>query len=432
MTTTSSPSGSSRRDFLKASAATVAAGALAAPAVARHAFVAGREEPLRVGLVGCGGRGTGAAADALGADPNVRLVAMGDLFGERITAALGHLEREKRAKGKVEVPPERRFTGFDAYRQVIDAGIDVVLLCSPPHFRPAQIEYAVEKGVHLFAEKPVAVDGPGVRRVMAACEAAKAKNLAVVSGLCWRYDAAKRATLARVLEGGIGDLRVMQCTYNTGALWMNPRQPGWSDMEWQLRNWLYFTWLSGDHIVEQHIHSIDKTLWAMKDVPPVKAVGVGGRQVRTDPAYGHVYDHFSITFEWADGTKAFSQCRQQEGCANDVSDHFYGTKGHCDVFRHAITGETPWKWDGENERSMYQVEHDELFASIRGGRPINNGDYMCKSTLMSIMGRMAAYTGQVVTWDAALGSKEDLTPPAYVLGPLPMPPVAMPGFTKFL
>src|SRR5262249_58471910 len=285
-------------------------------------------------------------------------------------------------------------------------------------------------------EKPVAVDGPGARAVLRACEEAKAKKLSVVSGLCWRYDFAKRATFAQVHDGAVGDIVALQCTYNAGELWHYPRQPEWSDMEWQVRNWLYFTWLSGDHNVEQHIHSLDKMAWAMKDEYPVRAWGVGGRQVRTDPAFGHIFDHHFVCYEYANGVKCFATCRQQRGCHTDVTDYVMGTNGTCDVMKHVIRGrkgDPRWRYEpakGVDDPGMYQNEHNELIASIRAGKPINNGDYMTKSTLMAIMGRMATYTGQVVTWDKALNSQENLMPARLEFGSLPVPPVARPGVTK--
>jgi predicted dehydrogenase len=238
----------------------------------------------------------------------------------------------------------------------------------------------------------------------------------------------------------IGDLTALQCTYNTGGLWSFKREPGWSDMEWQLRNWLYFTWLSGDFNVEQHVHSLDKMAWAMKNEYPIRAVGSGGRQVRTDPQYGHIFDHHTVVYEYANGVKLFAACRQQVGCAQDVSDHIMGTKGTChiDASRSKgdiVTLDNKPLWTSQRGRkktdNMYQNEHDELFASIRAGTPINNGEWMAKSSLMAIMGRMATYTGQVITWEMALSSKEDLTPPAYEFGPLAVAPVARPGLTKF-
>jgi predicted dehydrogenase len=429
-----SPGGrATRRDFLAASAATAASLAALAPNV--HA--AGGDT-LQVGLIGCGNRGTGAATQALNADANVQLTAAADMFPDKLKASLDHLRGDEKIGQKVNVKPDHCFTGFNAYKELLGSGVDVVLLTTPPHFRPLHLKAAVDAGKHIFCEKPVAVDAPGVRKVLAACREAKQKNLAVVSGLCWRYHHAKQETMKRIHDGGLGDIVAMQCTYNTGKLWSARREPGWSDMEWQLRNWLYFTWLSGDHIVEQHIHSLDKMNWAMKDQHPVRAVGAGGRQVRTAPEFGHIYDHFAIVYEYASGVKAFSACRQQSGTAQDVSDHIMGTAGTCDVMKHTIRhpahGKPLWRYQevpGDPD-DMYQNEHNELFSSIRTGKPINDGEWMSQSTLMAIMGRMAAYTGQAITWEMAMNSREDLTPPAYEFGPLPVAPVAMPGITKFM
>jgi predicted dehydrogenase len=423
------PSGASRREFLAATVAT-AASVAALPA---NVHAAG-SDTLKVGLIGCGGRGTGAAAQALNADANVQLTAVGDMFEDHLQESLARLHGDEKIAAKVQVKAENCFTGFNAYQGVLASGVDVVLLTTPPHFRPLHLKAAVDAGKHIFCEKPVAVDAPGVRKVLAACRDAKQKGLAIVSGLCWRYHHAKRETFQRIHDGAIGDIVAMQCTYNTGPLWSFKRQAEWSDMEWQLRNWLYFTWLSGDHIVEQHIHSLDKMAWAMKDQPPARAYGTGGRQVRTSPDFGHIFDHFAVVFEYQSGVKAFSACRQQAGTAHDVSDHLMGTQGTCDVMKHTIKGKNPWtcKKRRDDQDDMYQNEHNELFASIRSGKPINDGERMSYSTLMAIMGRMAAYTGQVLTWEHVLNSQEDLTPPAYEMGPLPVPPVAMPGITRFV
>ena len=424
------PLTTARREFLKASAASAAAMTLASlPAV--HA--AGGDT-LRVGLVGCGGRGTGAASQALNADNNVRLIALGDAFRDRLESSLATLQRQHDIAAKIDVPPERRFVGFDACQQVIKVGVDVVLLCTPPHFRPAHLRLAVQAGKHVFAEKPVAVDAPGVRSVLATCQEAARRRLSIVSGLCWRYDDGMRETFRRIHDDGVGDIVAMQCNYNTGSLWVRRRQPGWGDMEWQLRNWLYFTWLSGDFNVEQHVHSLDKMAWAMRDQYPVRAVGLGGRQVRTGPEFGNVFDHMATVYEYANGIKAFSYCRQQADCANETKDYVFGTRGRCDVMAHTIAGDNPWRFRQarSRRRDMYQNEHNELFASIRSGNPINNGEYMAKSTLMGIMGRMACYTGKEITWEQALNSREDLTPPRYDWdGPVPVPPVARPGITQF-
>jgi predicted dehydrogenase len=425
-----------RRTFLTASAAAVTATALEALVPSVHA--AG-SDVIRVGLIGCGGRGTGAAAQALTADKGARLVAMADMFSDRLEQSLNILKDNKGIAQRIDVKPETCFTGFDAYKQVLPL-VDVVLLTTPPHFRPLHLKAAVAAGKHVFAEKPCAVDAPGVRTVLAASAEAKQKNLSLVAGLCWRYHHGMRDTIAQVHEGAIGDITALQCSYNTGALWKRDREKGWSDMEWQLRNWLYFTWLSGDFNVEQHVHSLDKIAWVMHDEPPIKAVGLGGRQVRTDPVYGNIFDHHTVVYEYANGIKLFSSCRQQAGTAHDVSDHIMGTKGTCHIdaarSRGKITSvpgnKVVWTSPQHPNDNMYQNEHDELFASIRSGKPINNGEWLARSTLLAIMGRMATYTGQVITWDMALNSREDLTPPAYAFGPLPVPPVAMPGITKFV
>jgi myo-inositol 2-dehydrogenase / D-chiro-inositol 1-dehydrogenase len=428
----------SRRDFLAAS--TVAGASLAALSLASAVHAAGGDT-LRVGLIGCGSRGTGAATQALRADQNIKLVAMGDAFADRIEDSLTELRKESDVATKIDVPQERRFTGFDAYKKVLASGVDVVLLTTPPGFRPLHFQAAVAAGKHIFAEKPVAVDAPGIRKVLAACAEAKKKNLAVVAGLCWRYHHGMRETMKRVHGGDIGNIVALHTQYNTGRLWAktlkDKAEKGWSDMEWQMRNWLYFTWLSGDHIVEQHVHSLDKMAWALKDDYPIKAIGLGGRQVRTAPDFGHIFDHHAVVFEYANGVRLFSYCRQQVGCKNDVSDTIMGTKGTCHINANGpgaatITGATSWRLRPNSSDNMYQNEHNELFASIRAGKPINNGEYVCRSSLMAIMGRMATYTGQEITWDKAFKSREDLAPAKYEFGPLAVPPVAKPGITKFI
>ena len=422
-----------RRDFLKTSAAAATALSLAAVPLVH----ADGNDTLKVGLIGCGGRGTGAAAQALRADRNVKLWALGDTFRDRLDGSLASLRRSADLANKIDVPAARQFTGFDAYRQVIGSGVDVVLLCTPPHFRPAQLRAAVMAGKHVFAEKPVAVDGPGVRSVLASAAEARRRRLSIVSGLCWRYHQGMRDVMSRVHEGAVGDIVALQCTYNTGTLWHHARQPNWSDMEYQVRNWLYYTWLSGDFNVEQHVHSLDKMAWAMRDQYPARCYGVGGRQVRTGPEYGHIYDHMSVTYEFANGVKCFSMCRQMAGTANNVSDAIMGTRGVATLLAerrqqpYTIRGANPFSAARAAVRDdMYQREHNELFASIRNGRPINNGEYMAKSSLMGIMGRMACYTGQAITWEDALNSTEDLSPARYEWGALPVPPVARPGVTR--
>ena len=422
----------SRRDFLKASSLAAVGGTAAYTlAIARSAHAAG-DDVLRVGLIGCGGRGSGAAADALQADPNVKLVAMGDAFEDRLRSGLDAIrDAVGDQASRIDVPEERRFVGFDAYQKVIDCGVDVVLLTSPPHFRPMHLKAAVAAGKHVFAEKPVAVDAPGVRSVLESAAEAQQKGLSIVSGLCWRYDAGTRETMRRILDGEIGEIIAIQANYNTGPVWHHARKPEWSEMEYQLRNWCYFTWLSGDFNVEQHVHTLDKAAWAMCEEPPIRATGMGGRQVRVEPQYGNIYDHHAVCYEYANGVRLYSYCRQIAGCADSNEAYILGAKGQAQALQHVITGQHKWHYRGP-DNNMYRAEHEELFASIRSAKPINNGLYMAHSTMMAIMGRMCTYTGQTITWDDAMNSQEDLSPAKYEWGPLPTPKVAMPGITRFL
>ena len=428
-------SNGSRRQFLRAGGALAAAGSTIPVALGAR-LASDSKETLKIGLVGCGGRGGGAATNALRADPNVKLVALADAFPDQLTNKLKSLQSQTDIADRIDVPEERQYVGFDAYKNVIDQ-VDVVLLATSPHFRPLHVEYAVEKDTHAFVEKPIATDAPGVRRMRVACDKAAEKGISISSGLCYRYQHAKQATLQRVHDGMIGEIKSMECTYNTGGLWHRGRKPEWSEMEYQMRNWLYFTWLSGDHIAEQHIHSLDKLAWAMNDVPPMKATASGGRIVRSDEQWGNIYDHFNTVFEWEGGVKGFSSCRQWVGADGNVSDFVVGTKGTAALQSHRIqmtdpgAGEEKWRYRGEGPDDMYQNEHDVLFAALRAGDRIDNSDYMCKSTMMAIMARMSAYTGKSVTWDMAWNSKEDLSPPAYDWTDMEMRPVAQPGVTPF-
>jgi predicted dehydrogenase len=427
------PLGFSRREFLRTSSAALAATSLAgSSALAQGVHVSG-SDLLRVGLIGCGGRGTGAAAQALAADKNVKLVAMGDAFSDRLQSSLATLQKETDIASKLDVPAERWFVGFDAYKQVIEHS-DVVLMATPPHFRPMHIKAAVEAGKHVFAEKPVAVDAGGVRSVLASCEEARKKKLAVVSGLALRYSYSYREAVKRLHGGAVGQLRTLQANDFRGPIWVKPRQPGWTDMEWHMRNWYYFTWLSGDFNVEQHVHMLDLCSWIMGDAYPARAYGIGGRQVRTGPEYGNIYDHHSVIYEYENGVKLFASCRQQAGCMNDISTHVMGEKGVARFAARApeIQTETTWTYRGERNNQS-QTEHDELFASIRNEEPINNGEYMSKSTLLAIMGRMATYTGQTITWEQAMDSQEDLSPERYDWDARPPESkVALPGLTKLV
>ncbi len=431
---TASPSSPSRRQFMEQSLTTAAATGLAistAPAVVSAAYASG-SDVLKVGLIGCGGRGSGAARQALQADQNVKLVAMGDAFDDRLQLSLKVLSKAKEISEKIDVPKERQFVGFDAYEKVLASDVDVVLLTTPPHFRPMHLKAAIAAGKHVFAEKPVAVDAPGIHSVLETCAEAKRKNLSVVSGLCLRYDGGFRETVARLHNNAIGEIHTVVANDYRGSIWEKPRQDDWTDMHFQMRNWYYYTWLSGDFNVEQHVHYLDVGAWLLQGYP-VKAIGLGGRQVRTAAKYGNIYDHHSIVYEYENGARLFSNCRQQSGCKNNMSCFAEGTKGRAEVSERRMqieNGET-WKFK-EKVKNMYQVEHDELFAGIRSGNPLNNGEYMAKSTLLAIMGRMASYTGQEITWEQAFNSKLDLSPENYAWGPAPKVEIAIPGITKFV
>ena len=433
-------SASSRRQFIETSLSSAASTAMigatllgtTAASLPRSVHAAGGDDTLRVGLIGCGGRGTGAARQALMADQRVKLVAMADVFAEPLQTSLKALSADAELIDKIDVPPERQFKGFDGYKGLLTTDVDVVLLTTPPHFRPLHLKASIDAGKHVFAEKPVAVDAPGVRSVLETCEEAKRKNLSVVSGLCIRYDAGFRETIQRLHDGAIGDVHTLIANDYRGSIWVKPRKEDWTDMHWQMHNWYYFTWLSGDFNVEQHVHYLDVCAWVMNGYP-IKAIGMGGRQVRTEPMYGNIYDHHSVSYEYENGASLFSNCRQQRGCKNDISAYAIGSKGRAMVSESklSITNDKNWQFDGQ-VKNMYQVEHDELFAGIRSGNPINNGHYMAHSTLLAIMGRMASYTGQEITWDQALNSTEDLSPPSYQWGTAPEVVIARPGITRFV
>lgn len=423
-----------RRTLLRGSALAAAASVTGA---CRAIPLASDPDVLRVGLVGCGGRGTGAALQAMLAEEGtVQLAAVADTFGERIPGCLEALRAElgpERAE-RLRVTPETTFTGFDAYLKLIDA-VDVVILATPPHFRPLHLAAVAAAGKHCFCEKPVAVDAPGVRSVLESARTMRSKGWALAAGFCWRANAGNRELYARVLEGAIGDVQAVYSTYLTGPIGPKARRDAESDLEYQVRNWYPFLWMSGDHIVEQAVHSIDKQQWAFGDALPLSAVGVGGRVARgSGPDEGNIWDHFSITYEYGDGRRAFHMTRQIPGCAGDNTDHIYGTKGRAIVEgwtpNYELVGENPWFYEGEGN-DMYQQEHDDLFASIRAGKPVDHGDWMAHSTLVAIQGRMAAYTGQVVTWQMALESRERLGPVTYQPQELPVAPPAVPGRTPF-
>ncbi|MGY8770017.1 MAG: Gfo/Idh/MocA family protein [Pirellulales bacterium] len=425
-------SNDSRRDFMKKSALLGGAAAAGSLSFAQSAHAAGGDT-LKVALIGCGGRGNGAAKNATVGDPNLTITVLADIFPDKVDATRKILDRTLNVDGKkrFDVTDETCFTGFDAYKKVMETDVDVVLLTTPPHFRPMMLKAAIAAGKHVFCEKPVAVDAPGCRSVLETVEEARKKKLSIVSGLCWRYHPGVQETVNRIKDGAVGDIIAIQENYLAGTLWNRTRQPDWSEMEYQVRNWLYYTWLSGDHNNEQHIHSLDKALWLMDDEPPASCYGMGGRQVRTDPIYGNVFDHHAVCYEYANGVKVFSYTRQMENCHRETEDYVMGTKGSAKVLKHQINGAEDWKYRGPGG-NMYDLEHKALYAGIRSGNIINNGIYMTRSTMMAIMGRMATYTGQKITWDKAWNSELDLSPKAYEWGDIEFPEVAKPGFTPFV
>jgi myo-inositol 2-dehydrogenase / D-chiro-inositol 1-dehydrogenase len=412
-----------RRDFIK-SATTVTVGTVVASQVSLPGAWAAGSDEIRIGLIGAGGRGTGAVQNAINSSPGVRLVAMAELFPDRLADS----RKQLAAKG-ITVTDDHTFTGLDGYKSVLQSDANYIILATPPGFRPIHLKASIEAGKHIFTEKPVAVDGPGIRTVLSLVDVASQKKLSVGCGLQRHHQQGYLETMKRIHDGAIGDIVGARAYWNQGALWNRGRKPEWSDTEWQLRNWYYFTYLCGDHIVEQHVHNLDVVNWAMKG-HPVKAMGTGGRQVRTGPEWGHIYDHFAIDYEYENGVHMMSMCRQQEGCVGSVSEALVGTKGASQVNDYKITGASAW--DGSSikkkEADPYTQEHTDFIAAIRKGEPVNDLKFVAESTLTAIMGREAAYTGKVITWDQALNSEEKLMPePLDLTQNRPTPPVPMPG-----
>jgi predicted dehydrogenase len=398
--------------------------------VPRSAHAAG-SDVIRIGLVGCGGRGTGAAAQALQADANTKLIAMTDAFEDRLQISIKSLQG--RFGERVDVDGDHQFVGFDGYKRVIESDVDVVLLATPPHFRPMHLKAAIDAGKHVFAEKPVAVDAPGVRSVLETTELAMKKDVCIVSGLNSRYSHRLQELIDRIQDGAIGEIVALHTARYGGGVWVRPRQPEMTEMQYQMRNWYYFTWLSGDFNVEQFVHQLDQMAWVMNDQYPVRCYSTGGRQARTGPEYGHIYDHFSSVFEYEGGVRLFSTTRHQRGCSSEYNTVILGTKGTASLSRRGmgIEGENAWQPSPDKEKDSHQLEHDAFFDALRGGRVINNGDYMAKSTMMAIMARMSAYTGQSLTWEQAIGSQQNLAPSRYTWNAEPPPAaVAVPGLTK--
>jgi len=421
-----------RRSFLKtAGAVGVAAGF---PAVISAQTVT---NAIKVGLVGCGGRGTGAASQALRADDFAELVAVADIDQAQIDKSLGTLKKIQRISTRVKVESTAQHLGLDAWQKVIASGADVILLATPPGFRPQHLTACVEANKNVFCEKPVATDAPGVRAALKAAEDAKSKNLSLVAGFCWRYNSMILDTFKQIQDGAIGKLATYYATYYTSPVKPMPpaatRPAGMSDTEWQIRNWYNFVWLCGDSLVEQAVHSVDKVAWAMGDQPPVSCVAVGGRTVPAEG--GDIYDHFEVNYLYPNNVRAFIANRQIENCYNENSDYIIGSEGSCTIGRGPrpkIEGKVNWTWSGQ-PYDMYQREHDVLFASLRKNAPVNDGQRLATSTMLAIMGRMAAYTGQQITWDQAMNSQESLVPGKLDWnGALESKPLARPGITKFL
>ena len=433
------PKQSSRRDFLKRSTTLAAAATVAPLAIQRGAHAAG-SGILKVGLIGCGGRGSGAAVNAMNAGDDVRLVALGDIFADK---ALGARDRLKTARpDQVMVDDDHVFDGFDAYRKVIGSDVDVVLIAATSRFHPQFFKAAVDAGKHVFVEKPHSLDVPGLKIVEATCEDARKKGLAVVSGLCWRYDPAVRETMKRVHDGAIGDIIAIEETYMRTPYRLIERPPELSELEWQLRNWYHFRWLAGGDILQSLIHSLDKAAWALHDEPPVSAFGLGGRSSVVEPKYGDQFDNVSMGYEYANGVRVYGFNRAQANVFNQTADVIMGTKGQAYLpqkCRIVVGGETVWQHEG-SKVSKTDVEQQELFDSIRSGKPINNGLYMVRSTMLAILGRMVCYTGKNITWEEAMKSEDNLgmpdplnwdAEPPVKPGPDGIYPAPMPGFTKF-
>jgi myo-inositol 2-dehydrogenase / D-chiro-inositol 1-dehydrogenase len=420
--------GMTRRDFIKTTSVASMA-SLAAAVSGAGGRCAGGSDAIRVGVIGCGGRGTGAAIDAVNSAPGVEILALFDPFQDRVEKSLKTLL--EKVPNAVKVKPETCFTGLEGYKKLLAIkDINYIVTAAPPGFRPIHLKAAIEAGKNVFMEKPVAVDPVGVRSVIASSELAAKKGLAIVAGTQRRHQQKYLEVMKRIQDGAIGEIVGGQCYWNQGELWVIKQTPEMSDMEWQCRNWLYFSWTSGDHIVEQHVHNIDVMNWAF-GATPVKVMGMGGRQVRTAPEYGNIFDHFAVEFEYPNGARVMSMCRQTPGCADRVEEKIVGTKGHAFGYGE-ISGPSAWKFEGD-ELNPYVVEHTDLIASIRAGKPLNEGKRIAESTLCAVMGRMSAYTGRAISWDWAMNaSKLDLTPARFELGPNPVDPVAVPGKTPLI
>lgn len=428
-----------RRSFLASGSAALVGGAMLSTLPAERAAHAADSDLIKVALVGCGGRGTGAASQALSTAGSTKLVALADVRPEQLEKGLNTLKAKH--GDKVQVPPEHQFTDFDGYQKAM-ALADVVILATSPGFRPIHFEEAVRQGKHVFMEKPVATDAPGIRRLLAAAEEAKRKKLKVGVGLQRRHQAAYQETVKRIQDGAVGDIMLLRAYWDGGSRDGVERLPGETEMHYQIRNWYYFTWLSGDHIVEQHVHNLDVVNW-IKGAHPVRGQGMGGRQVRNAKRHGQIFDHHFVEFEYADGTRMISQCRQIPGCWPTVSEHVLGSKGTADLLARAffIKGANPWRYSSKGaQRDAYQQEHDDLFDAIRNDKPYNEAELGAVATMTAILGRMCTYSGQQIEWEDAFNSKLELLPKTFSWEAPPpvLPdangfyPVAMPGRTVAL
>lgn len=430
-----------RREFVKQSSM-LAGGLMAMPMISNAGYFNSVDDTIKVAVIGCGGRGTGAAMQALSTKQNVKLVAMADAFRDRLDQSYKSLTDgdEGNVKDRVAVTEETKFVGFDAYLKVIPLA-DVIILATPPGFRPIHFEEAIKQGKHVFMEKPVATDPAGVKKVLEVAEIAKKKKLNVVVGLQRHYQTSYRELYKRVQDGMIGDITSSQVWWNNDGVWVRPRTPAQTEMEYQMRNWYYFNWLCGDHITEQHIHNLDVMNW-FKGSYPVKAQGLGGRQVRTGKEYGEIYDHHYVEYHYADGSIMNSQCRHIKGTYAKVDEMFVGTKGvvKCGDAEISSKGKSLYKFDKSKENEPYQNEHDELFAALaKGEYKFSDAENGAKSTLTSIIGRMATYSGQIIEWDKTINSGISLQPAKYAWDAPPpvLPdangfyPIATPGVTKY-
>ena len=421
----------SRRRFLQTS------GALAATLPLAGNVHAAGTDVIKIGLIGCGGRGCGAAVNAMNAGSDIRLVAMADLFQDKVAAGRKRLQRLKGPQ--VTVADDDMFWGFDAYQKVLASDVDAVLIATTSHFHPQILAAAVKAGKHIFCEKPHGLDAPSLKRVAAICEDARKRGLCIVSGLHNRYDPKVRATVQQILEGAIGDVVAIQETYCVNPYHVGKRDPKWSEFQWQMRNWYHFNWLAGDQCLQQLIHNLSKSCWILGEKPPVKAWGIGGRSACFGASYGDLFDHQTVIYDYADGVRVYGLCRNQVGCRNELSDVVFGTKGRASLLGGRIEGETTWQYEGP-KANPYDVEHQELFAAIRAGKPINNGSYMVHTTMLALLAQMVCHTGKELKWEQVEDSQYRVDQPRYDwdIQP-PVKPnnqgeydIAIPGITKFV